>query len=460
MNFIIQHSSLHNLIPAPALKSTLDKDAKTLALYIEEAEQSLATLPEKFKCNDQQKQLKDQIFYACRTLRSQFINRHSIAVYALLTQNYSQYHRLEELVFQAADHFPGLVPTRAQMRVEQTLIQAHKEGLEIDQGIFFHGLFRSPKIGNHLLDAMLRPSIRALSLQNQLKQDNSIDLGSVLYERRDHTAFLTINNPHCLNAENNHFVDDMETAVDLALLDERIYTCVLRGGEMIHPRYAGKRVFCSGINLKDLSGGKISFVNFLLTRELGYISKIVHGLLKDPQHPILSLRTIQKPWIAVVDSFAIGGGMQLLLVCDKVIAAEDSYFSLPAAQEGIIPGVANYRLTRTSHNRLARQIILSGQKILANSEEARYFCDEVVPSSALDAAIEAAVHALSQPAVVANRRMLNFTEEPRVNFLEYMAEFAYIQAERLYSRDVLLKVDHFGRAQKSISNAKEPSSCS
>lgn len=193
-----------------------------------------------------------------------------------------------------------------------------------------------------------------------------------------------------------------------------------------------------------------------MTKELGYISKIVHGLLTDPLTPILSLRTVQKPWIAVVDSFAIGGGMQLLLVCDKVIAAEDSYFSLPAAQEGIIPGVANYRLTQMSHNRLARQIILSGRKISATSLQAQYFCDEVVTAEEIDKAVEASIEAFSQPAVIANRRMLNFTEESRTTFLKYMSEFAYIQATRLYSTDVLSKVSRFAKVSYK---AKEKTSC-
>lgn len=447
------------MIMDKALRGSVEDDAHILASYVNEAEKRLLTLPAKFECNTQEKQLKDEIYQACRKIRSQFIHRHHEAVYAILTDDFNQHYRLEELVFRAAERFPGLVPTRAQINEEQALIQAEKEGLEIDQGIFFHGLLRSQNIGNHLFDAMLFPCARALALQHQIKGVDKIDLGTVLYERRSHTAFLTINNPQCLNAEDNHFVADMETAVDLALMDEQVRVCVLRGGIMTHPRYANKRVFCSGINLKDLSHGRISFVNFLLTRELGYISKIVHGLLHDPLNPIVALRTIQKPWIAAVDSFAIGGGMQLLLACDKVIAEDNSYFSLPAAQEGIIPGAANYRLPRLGHARLSRQILLSGQKIFASSANARYFCDEVVRSTALEAAINVAVDLLSEPAVIANRRMLNFTEEPRASFLAYMAEFAYMQAVRLYCPDVLAKMNRFINRDEKVDKRKEQSSC-
>lgn len=434
----------------PTFDSTLNKDADTLHQYIKEAEKQLATLPATFKCNVQEKKLKDAMIHTCRTVRSQFISRHRETIYAALTNDYNEYHRLTELVYLASEQFPGLVPTREQIDQEKTQIQAHKEGFEIDQGIFFNGLLQSKRIGNHLLDAMLLPCQRALHLLPTLQNTTHLDLGTVLYERQTHTAFLTINNPQSLNAENNRFVNDMETAVDLALMDEQVTTCVLRGGVMTHPRYKDKRVFCAGINLKELINGHISFVEFLLTRELGFISKIVHGTLHDPLNPILSLRSTQKPWIAVVDSFAIGGGMQIVLACDKVIAADNSYFSLPAAQEGIIPGAANYRLSHLCNNRLTRQIILFGKKIWASSTESRYFCDDVVPNVELDTAIEVAIHALNQPAVIANRRMLNLAGETRTNFIEYMAEFAYVQAIRLYSEDVLNKINRF---------TKEASSC-
>ena len=55
---------------------------------------------------------------------------------------------------------------------------------------------------------------------------------------------------------------------------------------------------------------------------------------------------IEKPWLAVVESFAIGGGCQLLCVMDRVIAEPGAYFNLPASKEGFIPGSANLRLPR------------------------------------------------------------------------------------------------------------------
>jgi thioesterase DpgC len=135
----------------------------------------------------------------------------------------------------------------------------------------------------------------------------------------------------------------------------------------------------------------------------------------------------------------------LLLVTDWVIAAEDAYLSLPAAREGIVPGVANLRLGRLAGARLSRRIILAGRKVYATAPEAAAFCDDVVPPAGMDAAIEAAVRDLDNPAVVANRMMLGLAEEPQDMLRAYMAEFAFVQAHRLYSQDVLDKVNRGAR---------------
>jgi thioesterase DpgC len=283
-------------------------------------------------------------------------------------------------------------------------------------------------------------------LSAQFRDAQQIDLGAVLIERRGYAAHLTVNNQYCLNAEDNRLIDDMETAVDLASLDSQIRVGVLRGGVMTHPRYAGRRVFSTGINLKALRAGEISFVDFLLRRELGYINKILRGLLLESDGVDVydkPVRTLEKPWIAAVDGFAIGGGAQLLLVFDRVIAAADSYFSLPAAQEGIIPGVANLRLARFLGSRKARQVILCGRKIWAHEPDAGLLFDEVVEPMEMDTAVERNVLQLSSPAVVPNRHMMNLAEEPLELFLQYASEFAMLQAERLYGQDVLDKISRF-----------------
>jgi thioesterase DpgC len=380
---------------------------------------------------------------AARALRLRFMDAHADAVYDVLTDGRRDRLRLTELVEAAASVFPGLVPTPGQLAAERARGQAGKEGLEIDQGIFVSRVLGSPVVGPHLMDTMLTPTDRARDLLGGFRRTGVADLGTVRIERHGCTAHLTMTRGDCLNAEDDRQVDDMETVVDLALLDPEVRVGVLRGGEMSHPRYRGRRVFSAGINLKSLHAGGISLVGFLLRRELGYISKLVRGAAVE-QNPPWHRRLTEKPWVAAVDGFAIGGGAQLLLVCDHVIAAADSYLSLPAAQEGIIPGAANLRLVRAAGPRLSRQVILSGRRIWATEPSARLLVDEVVEPGEMDAAIAAAVRTLDGPAVIANRRMLTLAAEPAGEFRTYLAEFALQQALRLYSDDVISKAGRFG----------------
>lgn len=381
---------------------------------------------------------------AVREFRVRFLEAHVDAVYDELTSGRSLSLRLRPLVDAAQVSFPGLVPTTEQLASEQSRQQADKEGHEIDHGIFLREVLRSPQAGPHLLDAMLRPTSRALRVLPDFQRTGKIETDSVRVERRDGAAYLTLCRDDCLNAEDNRQVDDMEVAVDLALLDPAVRVGVIRGGEMSHPRYRGKRVFSAGINLKRLHAGDISLVDFLLRRELGYISKLVRGVLVDHDRS-WSTRTIEKPWVAAVDTFAIGGGMQVLLACDYVLAASDAYLSLPAAQEGIIPGAANFRLGRFTGSRVSRQVILDGRRIWATDTDARLLVDEVVEPDDLDRAVESCAQRLQAPAVITNRRMLSLADEPVDEFRRYMAEFALQQALRIYADDVINKVTRFAK---------------
>jgi (3,5-dihydroxyphenyl)acetyl-CoA 1,2-dioxygenase len=425
-----------------AVRGELSRARPALIEAAARADGLMASLPEPAGRSPQQHAVAAAAHDALRTMRSHFMNVHAEAVYDELTGIRSRYLRLPELVEAGAVAFPGLVPTADQMAADRVRPQASKEGYEIDQGIFLGGVLRSPLAGPHLLDAMRRPTPRALRLLPEFRRTGVADLASVRLERRDGAARLTMCRDDCLNAEDNQQVDDMETAVDLALLDPDVRVGLLRGGEMSHPRYRGKRVFSAGINLKALHAGGISLVDFLLRRELGYISKLMRGVLVEDGASWHS-PDVQKPWVAAVDGFAIGGGMQLLLAFDYVIAASDAYFSLPAAQEGIVPGAANFRLTRAFGPRLSRQVILGGRRIWASEPAARLMVDEVVELPGLAEAIERSLDRLRSPAVIANRWLLNLAEESPDEFRRYMAEFAVRQALRLYSEDVIAKAGRF-----------------
>jgi (3,5-dihydroxyphenyl)acetyl-CoA 1,2-dioxygenase len=426
----------------PHLADAHDSDSAwhAAARAVAKADRILASLPEPALRSPEQHAAAGAAKEAARAVRARFMATHADAVYERLTDGRTMHLGIAELLDDAALVFPGLVPNYGQLAAERSRAQADKEGHEVDQGIFLRAVLRSAQAGPHLVEAMLRPTDRALRMLPAFVRTGSADLGSVHLRRHGTAAHLTMVRDDCLNAEDNRQVDDMETAVDLVLLDPAVRVGVLRGGEMSHPRYRGRRVFSAGINLKSLHAGEISLVDFLLRRELGYINKLARGVVVDPdRYP----GTVEKPWVAVVDTFAIGGGAQLLLVFDHVIASSDAYLSLPAAAEGIVPGAANLRLTRAVGPRLARQIILSGRRIPATDPDARLLIDEVCDPHEMDRAVEASVRRLEAPAVVPNRRMLNLGEESPEQFRGYMAEFALQQALRLHSDDVISKAGRF-----------------
>ena len=290
------------------------------------------------------------------------------------------------------------------------------------------------------MDSMLLPKKRALELLESFVASDRINLGTVTLERCGPAANITIQNQSCLNAEDGRLVEDLETAVDLVLLHSDVHIGTIRGAEMTHPKYAGKRVFSSGVNLFALKRGELSLIDFFLGRELGFISKIRRGLFS-PLTDCDYFGTVQKPWIAAVESFAIGGGMQLLFAFDYVIAAENSYFSLPASREGLVPGIGNLRIGRFMGGRRARKMIFEGKKILATEPAASLICDEIVPPDAIDISIERGIEKLGGHSILANRRMLNYAEEPLDEFRLYVAEFAVVQANLIHSAELSLRLD-------------------
>lgn len=420
----------------------LETARRALAEAARTAEARLEMLPEPARRTPAEHEAATTEKDTIRNLRHRFLARHVDAVYAELTADRTRALRLDELLSAAADGFPGLVPTSRAFEADQDRPQAEREGHEIDQGLFFHHVLGSDLSGPHLMDAMLRPTARAVRMVAAYRASGTADLGSVRLERRDGAAHLTMCRDDCLNAEDGRQVEDMETAVDLVLMDPASEVALLRGGVMTHPRYRGRRVFSSGINLKALHSGGISLVDFLLRRELGYIHKIRKGAVLDDGGAWHSGR-VEKPWLGAVDGFAIGGGMQVLLVLDHVVAAADAYLSLPAAQEGIVPGASNFRLATVGGSRFARQLVLQGRRVRAREPDARFLVDEVVEPEAMDAAVADALQRLRGAAVLANRRMLNLAEESEDAFRHYMAEFALQQALRIYSQDVITKVGRF-----------------
>ncbi|WP_048573006.1 MFS transporter [Streptomyces leeuwenhoekii] len=130
----------------PALDGPLQQDADDLTRHLRAGESLLAALPPAPRRDEEQARLAADLVTACRTLRERFIARHAEQVYDGLTAGRTRFPRLAELAFAAAERFPGLVPTRAELAAERALAQADKHGREIDQGIFFRPLIGSAMV--------------------------------------------------------------------------------------------------------------------------------------------------------------------------------------------------------------------------------------------------------------------------------------------------------------------------
>ena len=376
--------------------------------------------------------------------RDEFMTHHAGEAYEKLTHGYSRALRARELVYAAAREWPGLVPTEAEVLAERERLQKDKAGLEIDQGIFLSYVLAEPRAGRHLMWAMQRPRADSLSALEDFRRTGAADLGTARVDRRSNVGHITLQNHAYLNAEDDESNSAVERAVDLVLLDPEIQVGVLRGGPATHPKHAGRRIFGSGINLTKLYRGKIGFVEFLIERELGLNNKMYRGLSRETFADGTFEDNLEKPFIAVVESFAIGGACQWLLIMDRVIAETGSYFNLPARKEGIIPGSANLRLPRFVGDRLTRQGIFFNRDFPADSPAGRLLADEVVPASEIDAAIERScteITSAGMTSLVANRRMLRLSQEPLDVHRTYMAWYAREQAYCQHSEALISNLE-------------------
>jgi (3,5-dihydroxyphenyl)acetyl-CoA 1,2-dioxygenase len=438
------------LAAAPKAAGGFAEDRQSFAVFWELSDALIERLPKKPLRRPAEAKAAAAIHEKARACREAFLAAHVAKVYGAITDDFQRYVRVEDLVLRAAEAFPGLAPTRRLLEAEATTIQRDKEGLEIDQGLLLSHILGHERAGAHLCSAMLLPRPESKEQLARFVADGVIDLGPARLERRGQAAFLFAANPRYLNAEDATTLDEMEIAVDVAILDPKTSVAVLRGGAADHPKYRGERIFGAGVNLTHLYRGKIPFT-WYLQRDLGYVNKLFRGVAR-PDAPLddLDFGGIEKPWIGAVDNFAIGGHCQVLLVMDYVVAAESAYMTLPARKEGIIPGAANLRLPRFVGDRLARQLIQYERKLQCDSPEGRLICDEIALAGDMDGAIERIVDRLATSGEVgatANRRAFRIGQEPLDLFRRYMALYAREQAICHFSPALIANLERHWDAQ-------------
>ncbi len=437
---------------APVMRQgNFEQDMISLEDWCAEGRERYGKLPRPQERSVLQRSLARTYCETMALVRAQAISLHGEDIYKSITDDMSHYLRVDELLELAAGKYPGLLPSSNELFQDADKALEEKAGFELSIGMVISHWLSNPAVGRHLMAAMRLPNPKSLELLKKFQLEGELDLGVVELRKINNYAELTMNNADSLNAEDFALVNAMELAVDVALLDGTVEVGLLRGGFMSHPKYEGKRVFCSGVDLKKLRAGKIPYL-FYVVRELGLVSKLLRGLWQGESPwsdaPDLGL---EKPWVAAVDTHAIGGGCQLLLVCDHVIADSEAFLSIPARSEGFIPGLANLRLPQYVGRRLANSLIYRNAKVLARSDEGMLLVDEVVGSTEMDAAIDRAISemtAMGTKGIVSNRKAFRHGIEPVEQFRLYMSTFCREQVNCMFGSEILANLENFWKAKQ------------
>jgi dehydration protein DpgD len=193
----------------------------------------------------------------------------------------------------------------------------------------------------------------------------------VMYEKRGHVAYVTLDRPEVLNAMDTRMHVELKSIWDDFELDDALWVGVLTG--------AGDRAFSVGQDLKEL-----------VERTRSGVNPSSFGSQGGPGSPRLTERhALKKPIIARVNGYALGGGFELALACDIVIASEEASFALPEAKLGLIPGAGGvFRLTRQISYKTAMGYLMTGRSMSAARGYELGLVNEVVPKAELDACVE------------------------------------------------------------------------
>ena len=439
-----------------AAASGLEEEARLLGQACRQGQALLSRLPAKSLRNPQQKNAAEAIQHPCWDAQVRFFRRHARQLYCALTAEGARSLRVDALLAAAAAMLPGILPSATELEEELRLTQKDKDGLEISQGLFLSAVLSKQDIGSHLVRSMLRPTQQALDMLDDFVRTGQADLGVVRVQVKDGAAHITLHNERYLNSEDDTTVLPLEVAFDLSLLHPDVRMGVLRGSVVDHPKYKGRRIFCSGINLTRIYQGRQSFMSFLY-RNMSMHAKLYRGIIASGEPDSVHApcdepeNTLEKMWLAAVDTFAIGGGCQLLLVVDYVIAEKNAYFSLPARKEGFLPGVSNMRLPRFVGERLAKQAILFDKRFDADTPEGRMIANEVVEPDEMDAAIERVVSAGIDSGLVsagANKKAMRIQTEPFDTFRQYLATYAREQAFCSLSEQLIANLERHWNAKE------------
>ena len=201
-----------------------------------------------------------------------------------------------------------------------------------------------------------------------------------------HVGVITLNRPKALNALCDALISELDEALDTFEADENIGCILLTGSE---------KAFAAGADIKEMA-------------DRDYMDAYRSDFITVGWERVTTCR---KPVVAAVAGYALGGGCELAMMCDFIIAADNAKFGQPEITIGTIPGAGGtQRLTRFVGKSKAMEMVLTGRMMDAQEAERAGLVSRVVPlASLLDAAIKAAntVAGLSRPVVMMAKEAVN-----------------------------------------------------
>ncbi|MEM6383423.1 MAG: enoyl-CoA hydratase [Pseudomonadota bacterium] len=212
---------------------------------------------------------------------------------------------------------------------------------------------------------------------------------TILTDKRDHVLVITLNRPDALNALNAQVMAEVAAALADADTDPRLGASIITGSE---------RAFAAGADIKEMS-------------ELTFPDSFAANYAASYE----AIAKTRKPVIAAVAGYALGGGCELAMMCDIIIAADSAKFGQPEITLGIIPGIGGtQRLTHAVGKAKAMDLILTGRHMDAKEAESCGLVARVVPvDDLLDTALDAAekIGELSQASVMMAKEAVNQAAE-------------------------------------------------
>jgi enoyl-CoA hydratase len=208
---------------------------------------------------------------------------------------------------------------------------------------------------------------------------------NIIVETHGRVGLIRLNRPQALNALNQALIDELNIALGQFEKDAEIGALVLTGSE---------KAFAAGADIKEM-------------RSKSYMDAYLEDFLASWE----AISRLRKPIIAAVAGFALGGGCELAMMCDFILAADTAKFGQPEIKLGVIPGAGGtQRLTRFVGKSKAMEMCLTGRMMDADEAERAGLVSRIVPADKLlEEALKtaAAIAALSRPSVLIAKESVN-----------------------------------------------------